>query len=62
MIVIYYHTMDILGYGKVSGEWDLRGRDIYYLGNAKLQGKRVLEIGTASGHRGVGSKYNEFFC
>ena len=46
----FYHTMDIPGYGAVSGEWDLRGREGAYLGNVPLHGKRVLEIGTASGY------------
>ena len=46
----FYHTMDIPGHGLVTGEWDLRGRETAYLGQVPLQGKRVLEIGTASGH------------
>jgi hypothetical protein len=45
----FYHTMDVPGYGHVEGEWDLRGREGQYLGNIPLKGKRVLEIGTASG-------------
>jgi SAM-dependent methyltransferase len=46
----FYHTMDIPGYGTVHGESDLRGTEASYLGNVSLQGKRVLEVGTASGH------------
>jgi hypothetical protein len=46
----FYHTMDIPGYGVVHGQWDLRGREMAYLGNVNLRGKRVLELGTASGH------------
>jgi hypothetical protein len=46
----FYHTMDIPNHGTVRGEWDLRGREASYLGNISLQGKRVLEVGTASGH------------
>jgi len=46
----FYHTMDIPNHGTVRGEWDLRGREASYLGNVSLQGKRVLEVGTASGH------------
>ena len=46
----FYHTMDIPNHGIVHGEWDLRGRETSYLGNITLQGKRVLEVGTASGH------------
>jgi 2-polyprenyl-3-methyl-5-hydroxy-6-metoxy-1,4-benzoquinol methylase len=46
----FYHTMDIPNHGTVHGDWDLRGREASYLGNINLQGKRVLEVGTASGH------------
>jgi hypothetical protein len=46
----FYHTMDIPNYGIVRGEWDLRGKEAAYLGNTSFAGKRVLEIGTASGH------------
>ncbi len=45
----FYHTMDIPGYGHVEGEWDLRGNEHAYLGNVDFKGKRVLEIGVASG-------------
>ena len=47
---IFYHTMDIPNFGIVDGDWDLRGREPNYLGNVIFKGKRVLEIGTASGH------------
>jgi len=46
----FYHTMDIPDHGLVHGEWDLRGREAAYLGHVPLAGKRVLEVGTASGH------------
>ncbi|MGD1941235.1 MAG: class I SAM-dependent methyltransferase [Leptolyngbyaceae cyanobacterium] len=46
----FYHTMDIPTYGIVHGDWDLRGREAIYFGDTNFQGKRVLEIGTASGH------------
>jgi hypothetical protein len=42
--------MDLPGVGHVGGEWDLRGREEEYLGGVDLRGKRVLEVGTASGH------------
>jgi hypothetical protein len=42
--------MDLPGHGVVGGQWDLRGREEDYLGGVSLQGKRVLELGTASGH------------
>ena len=45
----YYHTMDVPGHGVVSGEWDLRAGVDDYLGHEDVAGKRVLEIGTASG-------------
>jgi SAM-dependent methyltransferase len=41
--------MDIPGFGHVDGEWDLREGIDAYLGNVDLRGKRVLEMGTASG-------------
>lgn len=45
----FYHTMDVPGYGTVHGNWDLRGYVDSYLGGVDLRGKRVLELGTASG-------------
>jgi SAM-dependent methyltransferase len=46
----FYHTMDLPRHGRVDGLWDLRGRESAYLGRIDLRGRRVLEIGTASGH------------
>ena len=45
----FYHSMDIPGHGEVTGEWDLRGDEHRYLGGVDLGGKRVLELGAASG-------------
>ncbi len=45
----FYHTMEVPGHGVIEGKWDLRGDVDSYLGRVPLQGKRVLEIGTASG-------------
>jgi hypothetical protein len=45
----FYHTMNIPGYGHVEGVWDLRESIRDYLGDVDFKGKRVLEIGTASG-------------
>ncbi len=46
----FYHTMDIPGVGHVTGEWDLRDGVREYLGHVSFDGKRVLEIGPASGY------------
>src|SRR5947209_7407317 len=46
---VFYHTMEIPGYGLVNGAWDLRGSVGAYLGGVDLHGRRVLEMGTASG-------------
>jgi SAM-dependent methyltransferase len=45
----FYHSMEIPGHGEVTGEWDLRGDEHRYLGGVDLAGKRVLELGAASG-------------
>lgn len=45
----FYHVMDLPGYGRVGGQWDLRGRENAYLGQVAFHGKRVFELGTASG-------------
>jgi len=45
----FYHTTDVPGLGNVAGDWDLRGGVDAYLGGIDLRGKRVLELGTASG-------------
>jgi SAM-dependent methyltransferase len=45
----FYHVMDVPGHGAVGGDFDLRGGEDEYLGNVELSGRRVLEIGPASG-------------
>ncbi len=45
----FYHTMELPGIGTVQGPWDLRESVDDYLGRASFAGRRVLEIGTASG-------------
>jgi len=45
----FYHTLELPGYGVVRGQWDLRGRLAEYLGGVQVAGKRVLDLGTASG-------------
>lgn len=46
----FFHTMDLPGHGVVRGLWDLRGTVDAYLGHPDLAGKRVLDVGTASGY------------
>jgi SAM-dependent methyltransferase len=47
---LFYHTMELPGIGLVgSDQWDLRGGVDEYLGHVDFHGKRVLEVGTASG-------------
>jgi SAM-dependent methyltransferase len=45
----FYHVMDIPGVGRVGGEWDLRGRVDDYIGRVDVSGRRVLDVGPASG-------------
>jgi SAM-dependent methyltransferase len=45
----FYHTMDLPGIGTVTGQWDLRGRTKDYLAGIPLKGRRVLDVGAASG-------------
>ncbi len=46
---VFYHSIDIPGYGTVEGQWDLRPGVEQYLGRFDFKGKRALDIGTASG-------------
>jgi hypothetical protein len=46
---LFYHMMDLPGIGEVGSEWDLRPNVDAYLGHTDFAGKRVLEIGPASG-------------
>ena len=45
----FYHTVEIPDRGVVHGQWDLRQHVDEYLGGYHFAGKRVLEIGPASG-------------
>lgn len=45
----FYHTMDLPGHGVVTGEWDLRSGLDAYLGGFEFSGRRVLDVGAASG-------------
>jgi hypothetical protein len=46
----FYHTMDIPGHGTMEGTWDLRKNVNKYLGKVDYSGKRVLDVGKASGY------------
>jgi SAM-dependent methyltransferase len=50
----FYHTIDIPGHGTVNGEWDLRGGLDRYLGNTDFRGKKVLDVGAATGFLSFG--------
>ena len=45
----FYHTMTLPGFEEVRGQWDLRGRFVDYVGNVDVDGKSVIDIGTATG-------------
>jgi SAM-dependent methyltransferase len=45
----FYHAMDLPGVGPIDGAWDLRAGVREYLGGLEPSGKRVLDVGTASG-------------
>jgi len=46
---LFYHTIELPGVGVVDGDWDLRPVIRDYLGQYDFKGKRVLDMGTASG-------------
>ncbi|MDJ0974217.1 MAG: hypothetical protein QNJ98_07140 [Planctomycetota bacterium] len=46
---LFYHSIELPGLGLVEGLWDLREVADDYLGGIDVQGKRVLDVGTASG-------------
>jgi len=45
----FYHTLDLPHFGLQQGGWDLRGRFKDYIGEVDLTGRRVLDVGAASG-------------
>jgi 2-polyprenyl-3-methyl-5-hydroxy-6-metoxy-1,4-benzoquinol methylase len=45
----FYHTIETPSGQIFPGAWDLRGHESTYLGNVDFSGKRVLEVGPASG-------------
>lgn len=46
----WYHAMDLPGVGHIEGGWDLRDGIDTYLGELDYQGKRVLDVGAATGY------------
>jgi hypothetical protein len=46
----FYHVIDLPGVGTVGDGWDLRATTDDYLGRYDFSGKRVLEVGPASGY------------
>jgi hypothetical protein len=46
---LFYHSMDFPDGETVAGTWDIRGSFDSYIGRYPLQGKSVLDVGTASG-------------
>ena len=45
----FYHTIFLPGIGVVKGDWDLNPNIANYLGNVDFSGKRVLDVGCATG-------------
>jgi hypothetical protein len=45
----FYQSVELPGGEVVDGPWDLRGRELEYLGGIDLAGRRILEFGPASG-------------
>jgi hypothetical protein len=46
----FYHCVDLPNGNTINGPWDLRDAESAYLGGVDVSGKRVLEIGPATGH------------
>jgi len=46
---LFYHTVDVPGQGTIAGPWDLRAGIGKYLGGVSFEGKRILDVGAASG-------------
>lgn len=46
----FYHSMELPGIGLVPGDWDLRDDVEAYLGKQRFAGKRVVDVGAASGY------------
>ena len=46
---VWYHASELPDGTVLPGVWDLRGHESTYLGGVDLAGKRVLELGPATG-------------
>lgn len=46
----FYHTSVLNDGSVIQGAWDHRGTERAYLGNLQFNGRRVLELGPATGH------------
>jgi SAM-dependent methyltransferase len=47
---VWYHTSELPDGTVLPGAWDLRGSESAYLGSVDVAGKRVLELGPATGY------------
>jgi SAM-dependent methyltransferase len=47
---VWYHATELPDGTVLPGAWDLRGHESAYLGGVDLAGKRVLELGPATGY------------
>lgn len=45
----FYHSFDLPDGRTILGDWDMRGKFDDYIGGISLAGKRVIDVGTASG-------------
>ncbi len=47
---MWYHSVELPDGRVLPGAWDLRGHESVYLGGVDVAGKRVLELGPATGY------------
>jgi O-methyltransferase len=47
---VWYHAVELPDGRVLPGAWDLRGQETAYLGGVDVAGKRVLELGPATGY------------
>jgi SAM-dependent methyltransferase len=48
--LVWYHAVELPDGTVLPGAWDLRGHEPAYLGRVNVAGKRVLELGPATGY------------